>query len=86
MEFLIFFPVTFRFCVKLHVNRRTEINLGSFDSLFLFNLVLAVDWRVPAKCETKKKRNRMKRNEIKQNETKPKSWFSAIEKYCPATI
>jgi hypothetical protein len=24
--------------------RRTEINLGSFDSLFLFNFFLAVDW------------------------------------------
>jgi len=23
--------------------RRTEINLGSFDSLFLFNLFLAID-------------------------------------------
>ena len=33
-----------RYCSRIGLIRRTEINLGSFDSLFLFNLFLAVDW------------------------------------------
>ena len=33
-----------RYGSRIGLIRRTEINLGSFDSLFLFNLFLAVDW------------------------------------------
>ena len=33
-----------RYGSRIGLIRRTEINLGSFDSLFLFNLFLAGDW------------------------------------------
>ena len=33
-----------RYGSRIGLIRRTEINLGSFDTLFLFNLFLAVDW------------------------------------------
>jgi hypothetical protein len=33
-----------RYGSRIGLIRRTEINLGYFDSLFLFNRFLAVDW------------------------------------------